>query len=350
MGWDGEEEVRERDAATGAWMAIAVHSTRLGPAVGGARLKTYPSPDEAAADARRLSAAMTLKMAASGMAWGGGKGVLAVPPGLTGDVRRDLLRRYGTLVASLGGRYRTAPDVGTSSDDMDVIAETAGSWVFGRTPARGGSGPSGPATALGIHTAIRVACEHAFGDASLAARHVLVQGAGSVGGALIERLLADGARVSFSDLESAARPRFEVRGAAFVPPPDVIGAPCDVFSPCALGGVLSADSVPRLRCRVVAGGANNQLADASAAVTLGARGILYAPDFIANAGGACVGIHMEADGWSRERAECSVMDRIAAALRTAFALARERGITPDAAARERARQRLEAGTIRSGSR
>jgi glutamate dehydrogenase/leucine dehydrogenase len=311
-------------------------------------MKTYPSPDEAAADARRLSAAMTLKMAAAGMAWGGGKGVLAVPPGLTGRVRRDLLRRYGALVASLGGRYRTAPDVGTSSEDMDVIAETAGTRVFGRTPAHGGSGPSGPATALGIHAAIRVACEHAFGDASPAARRVLVQGAGSVGGALIERLLADGAQVSFSDVDEAARRRFAALGASFVAPAEAIGAPCDVFSPCALGGVLSADSVPRLRCRTVAGGANNQLADPSVSATLAARGILYAPDFIANAGGACVGIHMEADAWSRERAEREVTDRIAATLRTVFALARERRITTDAAARELARRRLEAGTTRSG--
>src|SRR5215468_7691267 len=144
MAWDGEEMRRERDEATGAWMVIAIHSTRLGPAVGGARMTTYPSIEAAEADACRLSAAMTVKMAAAGMPWGGGKGVIAIPPGLTGEARLGLLRRYGRLVASLGGRYRTAPDVGTSSEDMDVIAGTAGPLVFGRTPAHGGSGPSGP--------------------------------------------------------------------------------------------------------------------------------------------------------------------------------------------------------------
>jgi leucine dehydrogenase len=340
MTWDGEQIVRERDEETGAWIAIAIHSTRLGPAVGGTRMKPYLSPAEAEADARRLSAAMTLKMAASGMPWGGGKGVVAIPPGLTDEARHGLLRRYGRIVLSLGGRYRTAPDVGTSSQDMDVIAQTAAPYVFGCTEARGGSGPSGPATALGVHAAIRVACEEVFGSTSLAGRQVLVQGAGSVGGALIERLLRDGARVSFSDVAPGAVQRFRERGVPFVEPEALIEATCDVFSPCALGGVLSVDSVPRLRCRAVAGGANNQLADESVAEALARRGILYAPDFIANSGGACSGIRMEADGWSRERAERDVEERVALSLRAVFSLARERRLTTDAAGREIARHRL----------
>jgi leucine dehydrogenase len=341
MTWDGEEVLREHDAETGASFTIAIHSTRLGPAVGGTRMKPYPSPAEAEADARRLSAAMTLKMAASGMPWGGGKGVIAVPSGLAAEARDGLLRRYGRLVASLGGRYRIGPDVGTSSEDMDIVAETASPYVFGCTEARGGSGPSGPATARGVHAAIRIACEEAFGSAALAGRQVLVQGAGSVGGALIERLLRDGARVSFSDVDPGAARRLRERDVPFVAPEDVIGAPCDVFSPCALGGVLSAESAPRLRCRAVAGGANNQLADESVAAALAARGILYAPDFIANSGGACFGIHREADGWSSERALQDVEDRVTASLRAVFSLARERGLTADAAAREIARRRLE---------
>lgn len=349
MSWDGEELQSGPDDETGAFIAIAIHSTRLGPAVGGTRMKPYSSPAEAEADARRLSAAMTLKMAAAGMPWGGGKGVIAIPPGLPAEARRGLLRRYGQRVAALGGWYYTAPDVGTSSEDMDVVAETAGSYLFGRTPARGGSGPSGPPTAIGVHAAIRVACEQAFGSASLAGRHVLVQGAGSVGGALIERLLADGARVAFSDPGDVAARRFTQRGVPFIEPEKVIGAGCDVYSPCALGGVLSADSVPRLRCRVVAGGANNQLADAAGSEALAARGILYAPDFIANAGGASMGIRMEADGWSRERAEREVAAHIAATLCEVFAIARDRNLTTDAAAREVARRRLEAGPPGTGS-
>ena len=340
MSWDGEEIVRERDAETGASIAIAIHSTRLGPAVGGTRMKPYPSPDEAAADAHRLSAAMTLKMAAAGMPYGGAKTTIAVPPDLSAEARRGLLRRYGRLVASLGGRFRTGPDVGTSPEDMDVIAETAFPYVFGCTEARGGSGNSGPATALGVHTAIRTTCEEAFGSPSLAGRHVVVQGAGSVGGALIDRLIRDGARVSFTELDTAAARALRARGVPFVEPDEAIATACDVFSPCALGGVLNAGSVPRLRCRAVAGGANNQLADETVAEALAARGILYAPDFIANSGGACSHIHMEADGWSRERALRDIGERIPASLRAVFALARERSLTPDAAAREIARRRL----------
>jgi len=347
MAWDGEEELREHDTATGAWIVIAIHSTRLGPAVGGTRMKPYPTPEEAETDARRLSAAMTLKMAASGMPWGGGKGVLAIPAGLTPDARRGLLHRYGRIVASLGGRYHTAPDVGTSSEDMDRIREAAGPLVFGCSEANGGSGPSGPATALGVHAAIRMTCEEAFGSASLAGRSILVQGAGSVGGALIDRLLADGGRVSFSDVDAAAIGRTRERGIPFIEPAAAIGAPCDVFSPCALGGVLTAVTAPRLRCRAVAGGANNQLADDAAAEALAARGVLYAPDFIANSGGACSGIHMEADGWTRERAERDVEERVIASLRAVFALARERHITTDAAAREIARRRLDGGVART---
>jgi leucine dehydrogenase len=347
MAWDGEEELREHDADTGAWIVIAIHSTRLGPAVGGTRMKPYSSPEEAETDARRLSAAMTLKMAASGMPWGGGKAVLAIPAGLTAEARRALLHRYGRIVASLGGRYHTAPDVGTSSDDMDRIREAAGPLVFGCTEANGGSGPSGPATALGVHAAIRVTCEEAFGSASLAGRAILVQGAGSVGGALIERLLAEGARVSFSDVAPDAVRRFRERGVNFVEPAAVITTPCDVFSPCALGGVLTAEAAPRLRCRAVAGGANNQIVDDAAAEALAGRGILYAPDFIANSGGACSGIHMEADGWTRERAERDVEERVTTSLRTVFALARERCITTDAAAREIAHRRLDGRDARA---
>ena len=341
MSWGGEEVVRERDADTGASITIAIHSTRLGPAVGGTRMKSYASPGEAEADAHRLSAAMTLKMAAAGMPYGGAKTTIAVPAGLTIAARQSLLRRYGRLIASLGGRFRTGPDVGTSSEDMDLIAETGAPYVFGCTEAHGGSGNSGPATALGVHHAIRTTCEEAFGSPSLAGRHVLVQGAGSVGGALIERLIGDGARISFTDLDAAAARSLRGRGVPFVEPDAAIGTECDVFSPCALGGVLNADTVLRLRCRAVAGGANNQLADETVAEALAARGILYAPDFIANAGGACSHIHMEADGWTRERALRDIEDRIPASLRAVFALARARGLTPDAAAREIARRRLQ---------
>lgn len=338
--WDGEESFLERDAPTGAWIAVALHSTKLGPAVGGTRLREYPSPEAALADAHALSEAMTLKFALPGLPWGGGKGVLAVPPGLGADERRGLLRRYGSRLAAFGGRFRTGPDSGTSSEDMDVIAETGAPYVFGRTPAAGGAGPSGPATAIGVFAAIVVTCESVFGDGSLSGRRVLVQGAGSVGLPLVRRLVGAGAEVLVADVEAGALARALEAGAREVAPGTVATTPCDVWSPCAFGGVVREADVPALACRAIAGGANNPLAGVGTAAALAARGILYAPDFVARAGGAMAGVRMEADGWTRERAEAEVAARVPVALRRVFAAAREHGLDPDAAARRLARERL----------
>lgn len=338
--WDGETTLIRRDAPTGAWIVIAIHSTRLGPAVGGTRMRPYADLREAMADAHRLAAGMTLKFAVPGMPYGGGKAVIAAPPGLDPAARAGLLRRYGALVAELGGRYRTAPDVGTSSADMDVVAEAGAPWVFGRSEANGGAGPSGPATAVGVHAAIEVACGRRFGDQSLRGRRMLVQGAGSVGAALIERLRAAGAEVAFSDTDAAAARRWREPGIPFVAPEVVPAAACDVYAPCALGGVLNAETIPRLACRVIAGGANNQLASPADAGALRDRGILYAPDFVANVGGAMAGIRMEADGWSRERAEAEVTTRVREALARVFAIAEAEGVTTDEAARRLAGERL----------
>lgn len=340
--WDGETTLIRRDVATGAWIVIAIHSTRLGPAVGGTRMRPYADLREAMADAHRLAAGMTLKFAVPGMPYGGGKAVIAVPPDLDPAARAGLLRRYGALVAELGGRYRTAPDVGTSSEDMDVIAETAAPWVFGRTPANGGAGPSGPATAVGVHAAIEVVCERRFGDPSPRGRRVLVQGAGSVGARLIALLREAGAAVAFSDTDAAAARRWHDAGVPSVSPGDVASTACDVYAPCALGGVLNADTIPRLACRAIAGGANNQLASPGDAEALRARGILYAPDFVANVGGAMAGIRMEADGWSRERAEGEVTLRVREALARVFAIAEAADVTTDEAARRLAAERLAA--------
>jgi glutamate dehydrogenase/leucine dehydrogenase len=308
-------------------------------------MKPYPSPEDARADARRLAAAMTLKMAVPLMPWGGGKGVIAVPPDLANEARNGLLRRYGARVASLHGRYWTAPDVGTSPEDMDMIAETGAPYVFGRTPGNGGAGASGPATAVGVHAAIEVACEQVFGTPSLKHRRVLVQGAGSVGGALIGMLRNSGAEVSFSEVDAHAAQHWKSVGVSFIEPDNVARTPCDIYAPCALGGVLNADTVPVLACRAVVGGANNQLADEAVAEWLAAREILYAPDFIANAGGALAGIRMEADGLTHDDAEREVVRRISAALRAVFGMSRERGITTDEAAREIARRHLEGNGI-----
>jgi len=353
--WDGESAVARYDRPTGTWMFIAIHSTRLGPAVGGTRMKSYPDPTTALRDALRLAAGMTYKFAVPGLPFGGGKAVLAIPPHLDPEARPELLRRYGALVHQLGGSYRTAPDVGTSSEDMDIVAETGAPYVYARTEAAGGSGSSGPATALGVFTGIQVACEHMFGDAALTGRRVLVQGAGSVGGGLIEHLLEAGAHVLFSEVDESAIHHFrdglglELVGGDGASKDgsadaleDAIATKCDIFSPCALGSVLSEDTIPRLRCKAIVGGANNQLATPEDEDCLQARGILYAPDYVVNVGGAMAGLAMETRGMAREEAEREVIKSVSSVLKRIFKLAETDGITTGAAARRIAEERLSA--------
>ncbi len=337
--WNGQALLERDDTETGATIIIALHSSRLGPPSGGTRMKTYPDLAAARRDAERLSEGMTYKWAAAGFPRGGGKAVLAVPPGLQGDARDGLLRRYGALIQDLGGRFWTGADVGTSSRDMDVIAETGAPYVFSRTPSHGGAGDSSGWTALGVEAGIRSTCAHLYGDPSLSGRRIVVQGAGSVGSALIERLRAAGASITFSDVDEASVRRHRGEGIAFVEPAAVLETPCDVLAPCALGGVLTADTIPRLSCRAVAGAANNQLGGPEDAERLRARGILYAPDYVINAGGAVGITGQEALGWSEERARQEVL-RIGATLERVYALAEAEGITTEAAARRIAEERL----------
>ena len=337
--WNGQALLERDDPETGATIIIALHSSRLGPPSGGTRMKTYPDLAAARRDAERLSEGMTYKWAAAGFPRGGGKAVLAVPPGLQGDARDGLLRRYGALIQDLGGRFWTGADVGTSSRDMDVIAETGAPYVFSRTPSHGGAGDSSGWTALGVEAGIRSTCAQLYGDPSLSGRRIVVQGAGSVGSALIERLRAAGASITFSDVDEASVRRHRGEGLAFVEPAAVLETPCDVLAPCALGGVLTADTIPRLNCRAVAGAANNQLGGPEDAERLRARGILYAPDYVINAGGAVGITGQEALGWSEERARQEVL-RIGATLERVYALAEAEGITTDAAARRIAEERL----------
>jgi leucine dehydrogenase len=225
---------------------------------------------------------------------------------------------------------------------MDVIAETGSPYVFSRTPARGGAGGSGPATALGVLSAIRAACRWLFGEESVGGRHVLVQGAGSAGAPLIDLLVGAGAVVSVSEVDPLRERRFrDEHGIRVVPPDAVYDTPCDIFAPCALGGVLDQHTIPRLRCRAVVGAANNQLATPEDAERLHERGILYAPDYAVNIGGAMAITGIEAMGWSAERARAEV-ERVGATLTHILELAAAEGITPDAAARRLARARLAA--------
>jgi leucine dehydrogenase len=331
--WDGEEVVVRFDRPTGTWMFVCIHSTARGPAGGGTRMKTYAEPADALADAMRLAGAMTLKMAAVDMPFGGGKAVLAVPELFDGEARRGLLLRYADLVASLRGTFNTGPDVNTSTADMDVIGERCG-YVFCRSEENGGSGNPGPHTARGVFHGIRASVRHVFGTDSLEGRSVLVQGLGSVGAPLAAELLAAGARVLAGDVVPK-----RVAGTEFVPAEDVIGTECDVYAPCALGGTLNAETIPRLRCRIVAGSANNQLAEPEDAERLRAAGILYAPDFVINAGGVLNSLGAEHLGWTRERIE-EHLAGIGDTLGEIYAKSEAEAITTEAAAEQLARSRL----------
>jgi glutamate dehydrogenase/leucine dehydrogenase len=334
QGWDGEEAVIRFDPESGAWMFICVHSTALGPGGGGTRMRVYPTPAEGLADAMKLSGAMTRKFAAADIPRGGAKAVLAVPQLPDGDARRNLLLRYGELVAALGGTYRTAGDMNISPADLDIVAERC-PWVYGTT-GRGGNSARG--TAIGTLHAIRATIEHLFGSSSLSGRRILVQGAGSVGADLVRLLQAEGADVLVSDVDEA---RAVQTGATVVATADVIGTECDLYSPCAVGGTLNAETIPQLRCRAIAGCANNQLAEPEDGDRLQAAGILYAPDYVVNAGGVIQLVGLEDLEWTEDELQQGLA-RIGDTLRTLFRTSAEEGITPAAAAERLAAERVAA--------
>ncbi|MHB8650203.1 MAG: Glu/Leu/Phe/Val dehydrogenase family protein [Gaiellaceae bacterium] len=333
-GWDGEEAVIRYDADSGAWMFVCIHSTALGPAGGGTRMRVYDTPADGLADAMRLSAAMTQKMACADAGRGGGKAVLAVPELPAGNARRALLLRYGELVASLGGTYRTAGDMNITPDDLAIVAERC-PWVYG-TP--GAAGNSGRGTARGVLHSIRASVEHVFGTPDLTSRTVLVQGAGAVGRDLVPALRNEGADVFVADVDEA---RAAATGATVVAAADALATECDVYAPCAVGGTLNATSIPTLRCRIVAGSANNQLAEPEDAERLRERGILYAPDYVVNAGGVLQLLGIEEHGWDEAELERNLA-AIGDTLRALFREGEADGITPAAAAERLAAARVAA--------
>jgi len=340
--WDGEEAAVRYDAPTETWMLVCVHSTRLGAAAGGTRMKVYGAPHDALRDGLRLSAAMTSKNAVAGLPLGGGKAVLAVPEVPQGDRRREILLRYAELVDALGGSYVTACDMNTSERDMDVVAERT-AHVLGRTVEGGGSGSSAPSTAVGVFHGIRAAIGHVFGSDALGERSVLVQGVGAVGRVLAGLLAEGGARLLLSDVDEArAREAATELGAEVVPHEQAISTACDVFSPCATGGVLTEATIPTLRCRIVAGAANNQLGAPADAEALSARGILYAPDYVVNAGGIIHLASLELLGEDEARRDERVR-AIADTLAECFRLAEAEGISTGAAAERMVAARLAAG-------
>lgn len=338
-GWDGEQAVIHRDRESGGWIFICMHSTQLGPAAGGTRLKVYDTPADGLRDAMRLSAGMTAKLAVADLGLGGGKAVLAMPKIPRGDERSALLHRYAGIVASLGGGFITSSDVGTGESDMDVIAEKT-EHVFGRSVAKGGAGDPGPFTAVGVFHGTKASLAQIHGSADLSGRTVLVQGVGSVGAALAELLGHDGAVVLVADVDAErAQTIASSVGGSPVEAGQAIATECDVYAPCALGATLSKESVPQLRCRIVAGSANNQLAQAETADLLRAAGILYAPDYVINAGGAIAINFLELNGRSQDDVDAALV-RIGDTLTEIYVRADTEGITTAAAADALAASRL----------
>jgi valine dehydrogenase (NAD+) len=339
-----EQVVFCSDPASGLRAIVAIHSTALGPALGGTRFRPYASEDDALLDVLRLSRAMTYKNACAGLDHGGGKAVILGDPAT--DKTEPLLRAYGRFLQSLGGRYVTACDVGTYVADMDVIAREC-HFVTGRSPEDGGAGDSGVLTAFGVYQGMRAAAQHCWGEPTLRGRRVAVSGVGKVGRRLIGHLLADGATVLAADVSEAAvaAAAAEHPGATFTSPEDLLSAEVDVFSPNALGGVLTEANAASLSARVVCGGANNQLATPAAAGALAAAGVLYVPDFVVNAGGV-IQVADEAHGFNADRARrhaSRIFDTTLAVLQRAHA----EDLLPEAAAERLAEQRIaEVGRLR----
>jgi leucine dehydrogenase len=317
---------------------VAIHSTDLGPATGGLRMWTYDSEEDAIMDALRLARGMTYKYAAAGLNLGGGKAVIIGDPQT--QKTEALLRAVGRFIQSLQGEYQTGEDVGITLDDLEVIHGEC-DYVVTLPEHAGGAGPIGPATAVGVIEAMKACCEEALETPSLAGRRVAVQGLGAVGWPALELLVKEGAEVVVTDIDhvkvDAARRQCGVEAVA---PEAIFAEPCDVFAPFALGAVINDRTVGELRCRVVCGSANNQLAEERHGDLLAKRGILYAPDYIANAGGTIFDTdRLLKGGFNRERATRNVR-RIGERMREVIAVAKRERIPTYQAADRLAEERL----------
>jgi valine dehydrogenase (NAD+) len=328
-----------QDRASGLKAVIAIHSTALGPALGGTRFYPYASEEEAVADALNLSRGMSYKNAMAGLDHGGGKAVIIGDPDRIKTEK--LLLAYGRFVASLGGRYVTACDVGTYVADMDVVAREC-RWTTGRSPENGGAGDSSVLTAYGVFQGMRASAQHLWGDPSLRGRRIAVAGVGKVGHHLVEHLLQDGAEPVITDVRADAVQRILDRHPSVRAVADtealIHTEGLDIYAPCALGGALSDDSVPALTAKIVCGAANNQLEHAGVEKDLADRGILYAPDYVVNAGGV-IQVADELHGFDFERCKAKAAKIFDTTL-SIFARAKTDGIPPAAAADRIAEHRM----------
>lgn len=338
--YDYEQLVMCHDPVSGLKAIICIHDTTLGPALGGTRMWNYANEDDAILDALRLSRGMTYKNAAAGLNLGGAKAVII------GDSKKDksetLFRAFGRFVESLGGRYITAEDVGTSVEDMDYI-KTETSHVAGLASVAGSSGDPSPITAYGTWKGIKACAKATWGTDSLAGKTITVQGLGHVGYALCKLLHDEGAKLIVTDISSENVKRvIEEFGAVAVSPNEIFDVECDIFSPCALGAIINDDTIGRLKCCVIAGAANNQLKEERHGDILQEKGILYAPDFIINAGGVMnVADEMHEGGYNRERALRKV-DTVFDNIEKVIAISKRDGIATYKAADILAEERIKA--------
>lgn len=339
-----EEVVLCTNKEVGLKAIIAIHNTTLGPALGGTRMWSYKNDEEALVDVLRLSKGMTYKAAASGLNLGGGKAVIIGDP--KKDKSEGLFRAFGRYVESLNGRYFTAEDVGTDVNDMEYInMETQ--YVTGIDIGHGGSGDPGPFTAHGVLMGIKACAMERFGSESLKGIRINVQGLGSVGGHLVDLLTQEKAVLTVSDPDKdktkAIADRFNCK---VVAPDEIYNIEGDIFSPCALGAILNDMTIPKLKVKVVAGGSNNQLQEERHGDELRERGILYAPDYVINAGGL-MNVYVELEGYSRERA-LNMTRGIYYNLRQVFSLAKAENVSTNKAADKVAESRIaKIGKIKS---
>ncbi|UCG85099.1 MAG: hypothetical protein JSW71_14300 [Gemmatimonadota bacterium] len=330
--WSGESVIVAYDHPTGTWMFIAIHSTVLGRATGGCRMRVYETPEDGLIDALRLAEGMTCKWATIGYDLGGGKSVLAIPGPMDPPVKEGLIRRFGRLIESLQGSYAAGEDLGTTPEDMAVMAEET-QWVHGARGDATRAVDPGPYTARGVFVGIEAAVRFAFGSDGLSDRTVLLQGVGDVGEPLARMLREAGAEIMICDLDEALARRVatELDGEA-VEPHLAYARTCDVFSPCAVGSTLNRQTIPQLHCRVVAGAANNQLERPEDADLLHQRGILYAPDYVINAGGAIALPALDSGKVTEEEVRKRI-GRIATTLSEIFREAGEKNESPVASAK-----------------
>jgi leucine dehydrogenase len=335
--YDYEQVVVCQDKQSGLKAIIAIHDTTLGPALGGTRMWTYNSEAEAFEDALRLAKGMTYKNAAAGLNLGGGKTVII------GDSRKDkneeMFRAFGRYIQGLNGRYITAEDVGTTVADMDIIHEET-DYVTGISPAFGSSGNPSPVTAYGVYVGMKAAAKEAFGSDSLEGLTIAVQGVGNVSYTLCKHLHEEGAKLIVTDINKEAVARaVEDFGAKAVDINDIYSVECDIFSPCALGAIINDDTIPQLKAKVIAGAANNQLKETRHGDLISELGIVYAPDYVINAGGV-INVADELYGYNRERALKKV-ETIYDKIETIFEISKRDRIPTYLAADRMAEERIE---------